>query len=67
MTTFTRGGHGFGEEEGLTQFGAPQHGSSEDGAYLHSGGAAQQPEMSAAAGMHMNISCWTVLHVTESM
>ena len=56
MTTFTRGGHGFGEEEGLTQMGAPQHAGFGDGAHMVAGGAAQQPEMSAAAGKwHCNI------------
>ena len=54
MTTFTRGGHGYGEEEGLTQMGDPMHATGGEGAALHSGGSAQFPEMSAAAGKEEN-------------
>ena len=50
MTTFTRGRHGYGEEEGLTQMGAPHHASQEEGATLYGRGSAQHPETSAAAG-----------------
>ena len=51
MTTFTRGGHGFGTEEGLTQTGMPQHVGQDGGATMHTGGSAQHAETNAAAGM----------------
>ncbi len=54
MTSFTMGGHGFGTEEGLSHAGAPMHAGQDEGATLHSGGSAQYPENSAAAGEGMD-------------
>ena len=50
MTTFTRGYHGYGVEEELTQMGAPHHASQEEGVTLNGRGSPQHPETSAAAG-----------------
>ena len=45
MTTFTRGGHGYGEEEGLAQMGAPHQAGYDEGARMSHGHHAQHPEM----------------------
>ena len=50
VTTFTRGGHGYADEEGISSMASPQHAGYDDGAHLHHMDSAQQPEMSGAPG-----------------
>ena len=50
VTTFTRGGHGYAEEEGLSSMASPHHAGYDDGAQLHHMDSAQQPDMSGAPG-----------------
>ena len=57
MTTFTRGGHGYAEEEGLSSMASPQHAGYDDGAHLHHMDSAQQPEMTGAPGGDYIITC----------
>ncbi|CAI8034388.1 Talin-1 [Geodia barretti] len=51
VTTFTRGGHGYAEEEGLSSMASPHHAGYDDGAQLHHMDSAQQPDMSGAPGI----------------
>ena len=56
MTTFTRGGHGYAEEEGLSSMASPHHAGYDDGAHLHHMDSAQQPDMSGAPGTSLIIT-----------
>ena len=51
MTTFTRGGHGYAEEEGLAGLGVPQQAGSDEGARMSHGEMAQHGEMMGAPGI----------------
>ncbi len=53
ISTFTRGGHNYGEEEGISSSGVPQHARMDEGANFSHGGGIQHGDMSAATGM-----CW---------
>ena len=50
VTTFTRGGHGYADEEGLSSMASPHHAGYDEGAQLHHMDSAQQPDMSGAPG-----------------
>lgn len=50
MTKFTRGGHGYVEEEGLALHGVPQQAGSDEVARMEHGLQAQHPEMLGLPG-----------------
>ncbi len=50
MTKFTRGAHGYVEEEGLALQGTPQHPGYDEGARMEHGLTAQHPEMVGLPG-----------------
>ena len=53
VTTFTRGGHGYADEEGLSSMASPQRPGYDEGANFHQMDSAQQPELSGPHGEMM--------------
>ena len=49
-SVFTRGGHSYGEEEGISSSGVPQHARMDEGASFSQGGGIQHGDTSGAAG-----------------